>query len=141
MQELTVVTRGPVQPLVKVEVRCETPDLELLFVEWLNAVIYEMALRGMLFGHFAVRIGGARLEGTLWGEPVDVERHAPEPKGATYTAPNVTADHDGCGQRPALWTCNGDRPWPLVASRVSTIGLELHNRLSTWYGELSSRRP
>ena len=37
---------------------CEAPDLELLFVEWLNAIIYEMAVRKMLFGRFSVRIEG-----------------------------------------------------------------------------------
>jgi hypothetical protein len=38
-----------------------------------------------------------RLQGTLWGEPVDVERHAPacEPKGATYTALRVAKGADG----------------------------------------------
>ncbi len=97
-QALTaVVTHAEVAPKVPVEVRCEAPDLELLFVEWLNAIIYEMAVRRMLFGRFAVRIEGTRLEGTLWGEPVDVERHAPacEPKGATYTALKVAADNNG----------------------------------------------
>src|SRR5664279_4300380 len=97
-QALTaVVTQTPVEPKVRVEVTCEAPDLELLFVEWLNAVIYEMAVRGMLFGRFAARIEGTRLAGTLWGEPVDVERHAPacEPKGATYTALKVAADNNG----------------------------------------------
>ena len=76
---------------------CEAPDLELLFVEWLNAIIYEMAVRNMLFGRFSVRIENDRLDGTLWGEPVDVERHAPacEPKGATYTALKVAKDADG----------------------------------------------
>ena len=71
--------------------------LELLLVEWLNAIIYEMAVRKMLFGWFAVRIDDGRLEGTLWGEPVDVERHAPasEPKGATYTALRVAKNSDG----------------------------------------------
>ena len=39
-----VVTHAQVEPN-SVEVRCEAPDLELLFVEWLNAVIYEMAVR------------------------------------------------------------------------------------------------
>ena len=60
-------------------------------------VIYEMAVRKMLFGRFAVRIDGRTAEGTLWGEPVDVERHAPacEPKGATYTALKVAMDADG----------------------------------------------
>ena len=97
-QALTaVVTQAEVAPKVQVEVNCEAPDLALLFVEWLNAIIYEMAVRDMLFGRFAVRIEGLRLAGTLWGEPVDVERHAPacEPKGATYTALKVAADANG----------------------------------------------
>jgi tRNA nucleotidyltransferase (CCA-adding enzyme) len=97
-QALTaVVTRVEIEPQIRVEVRCEAPDLELLFVEWLNAIIYEMAVRGLLFGRFAVHIEGKSLVGTLWGEPVDVERHAPacEPKGATYTALKVTVDDDG----------------------------------------------
>ncbi len=92
-----VVTHAEVKPAVAVAVTCEAPERELLFVEWLNAIIYEMAVRGMLFGRFAVRLDGGRLEGTLWGEPVDVERHAPacEPKGATYTALRVAQDPDG----------------------------------------------
>jgi tRNA nucleotidyltransferase (CCA-adding enzyme) len=97
-QALTaVITDAEVKPLSTVEVMCEAPDLELLFVEWLNAIIYEMAVRNMLFGRFAVRIEGERLDGTLWGEPVDVARHAPacEPKGATYTALKVARDRDG----------------------------------------------
>jgi tRNA nucleotidyltransferase (CCA-adding enzyme) len=89
-----VITDAEVKPLSLLEVSCEAPDMELLFVEWLNAIIYEMAVNKMLFGRFAVRIAGNRLEGTLWGEPVDVERHAPacEPKGATYTALRVALD-------------------------------------------------
>lgn len=92
-----VVTHSKVEPKVRVEVSCEAPDLELLFVEWLNAIIYEMAVRDMLFSRFAVQLEDTRLKGTLWGEPVDVERHAPasEPKGATYTALKVAADNNG----------------------------------------------
>ena len=92
-----VITHAEVKPQLLVRVRCEAPDLELLLVEWLNAIIYEMAVRKMLFGRFAVRIDDGRLEGTLWGEPVDVERHAPasEPKGATYTALRVAKNSDG----------------------------------------------
>jgi protein archease len=92
-----VVTNARVEPLVSVEVSCEAPDLELLFVDWLNAIIYEMAVRKMLFGRFAVTIEGPRLQATLWGEPVDVARHAPacEPKGATYTALRVVQEADG----------------------------------------------
>ncbi len=92
-----VVTRAPVAPLSAVEVKCDAPDIELLFVDWLNAIIYEMAVRRMLFARFDVRIEGSGLEATLWGEPVDVARHAPacEPKGATYTALRVAQDGDG----------------------------------------------
>ena len=91
------VTSARVAPRSEVRVSCSAPDLELLFVEWLNAIIYEMAVRRMLFSKFAVRIGPDRLEGTLWGEPVDVIRHAPsaEPKGATYTALKVARTDDG----------------------------------------------
>lgn len=92
-----IVTEAEVVPRHKVEVACEAADIEALFVEWLNAIIYEMAVRGMLFGRFAVSIAGNRLTGTLWGEPVDIERHAPacEPKGATYTALSVKQDERG----------------------------------------------
>jgi tRNA nucleotidyltransferase (CCA-adding enzyme) len=91
------VTSATVAPDIAIEVACEAPDRELLFVEWLNAIIYEMAVRRMLFGRFSVRIEDTRLFGTLWGEPVDIARHEPacEPKGATYTALKVTQDKDG----------------------------------------------
>lgn len=92
-----VVTHADVAADEEVEVSCAAPDLELLFVEWLNAVIYEMSVRKMLFARYAVHIDGTRLTGRLWGEPVDVARHAPacEPKGATYTALKVAAGADG----------------------------------------------
>jgi SHS2 domain-containing protein len=92
-----IVTQAEIEPQLAVEVTCEAPDLELLFVEWLNAVIYEMAVRRMLFGRFSATISDGRLHGTLWGEPVDVKRHAPacEPKGATYTALKVGEDAGG----------------------------------------------
>jgi SHS2 domain-containing protein len=92
-----VVTQANVAARAEVEVSCSAPDLELLFVEWLNAIIYEMAVRRMLFGKFSVQIEKERLKGRLWGERVDVARHAPaaEPKGATYTALKVARGADG----------------------------------------------
>lgn len=91
------ITNAPVETQTEVEVQCEAPDLELLFVEWLNAIIYEMAVRHMLFGAFAVRIEEGRIYGKLRGEPVDVTRHAPacEPKAATYTALKVEQSPEG----------------------------------------------
>jgi tRNA nucleotidyltransferase (CCA-adding enzyme) len=94
---MAVITNAEVRPNTAVDVACDAPDLELLFVEWLNAIIYEMAVRNMLFSRFSVRIEDGRLNGTLTGEPVDVARHAPccEPKGATYTALRVAQDAGG----------------------------------------------
>jgi len=91
------VTSARVEASEPVEVSCQAPDLELLFVEWLNRVIFEMAVRRMLFARFSVRIDGAQLNATLWGEPLDVARHAPacEPKGATYEALQVAAGRRG----------------------------------------------
>jgi tRNA nucleotidyltransferase (CCA-adding enzyme) len=81
---------------------CEAPDDELLLVDWLNALVYEMATRGMLFARFRVEIAGDRLEGTAWGEAIDRTRHHPavEVKGATYTALAVRQENDGmwCAQ-------------------------------------------
>ena len=70
-----------------VEVECEAPDEELLFVDWLNALVYEMATRGMLWSRFEVTLEGPRLHGRAWGEKVNIDRHRPavEVKGATYT--------------------------------------------------------
>jgi tRNA nucleotidyltransferase (CCA-adding enzyme) len=81
-----------------VEIRCQAPDPELLLVDWLNALIYEMATRNMLFSRFSVAISGDSLIATAWGEAVDVARHGPaaEAKGATYTELDVRRDSDGC---------------------------------------------
>jgi tRNA nucleotidyltransferase (CCA-adding enzyme) len=78
-----------------VEVVCEAPDLELLLVDWLNALIYEMATRRWLFSRFAVHLEDCKLRGRAWGEPVDVSRHRPavEIKGATYTALRVAEEN------------------------------------------------
>jgi SHS2 domain-containing protein len=71
-----------------VSVDCEAPDRELLLVDWLNALIYEMATRHMLFRRFKVEFDGPRLHATACGEHIDRARHQPatEVKGATYTA-------------------------------------------------------
>jgi len=99
---IAAITDAPIAPNGRVEVTCEAPDIELLLVDWLNAIIYEMAVRRMIFGRFAVEIENTRLRGTLWGEAADAKRHAPvcEPKGATYTALRVAKDADG------LWSAS-----------------------------------
>lgn len=81
-----------VQDLQKVSVTCTAPDNELLLMDWLNAVIYEMSSKNMLFSRFEVNLKNLELEASLWGEPVDIKRHSPavEPKAATFTELKVT---------------------------------------------------
>jgi SHS2 domain-containing protein len=96
---LTAVIADPatVRPLERVEFACEAPDNELLLAEWLNALVYEMATRRMLFSRFAVRLASDGLTAEAWGEPVDVARHHPavEVKGATYTMLRVAPEGAG----------------------------------------------
>jgi SHS2 domain-containing protein len=96
---LTAVVAEPrsVRPQHPVGIECEAPSLDLLLVDWLNALVYEMATRRMLFGAFVVAIEESRLHATAWGEPVDRSRHEPavEVKGATYTELRVERLDDG----------------------------------------------
>lgn len=86
-----------VHPALSVAITCEAPDDGVLLVDWLNALVYEMATRRMLFSAFAVSIEGTRLQATAWGEHVDPRRHEPavEVKGATYTGLKVEPLDDG----------------------------------------------
>jgi SHS2 domain-containing protein len=94
---LTAVITDPAKVVAReqVAIQCEAPDPELLFVDWLNAIVYEMATRHMLFSRFEVAIVHTTLTATLWGEPLDTARHQPavEVKGATYTALRVAQEN------------------------------------------------
>lgn len=94
---LTAAMTSPdqVRPLTGIGIDCNGSDDEFLFLDWINAVIFEMATRRMLFSRFQVMLDGATLSATAWGEPVDVERHCPavEPKGATFTELAVRKIH------------------------------------------------
>lgn len=96
---LTAVITEPtsVASTQALSITCEAPDDELLLVDWLNALVYEMATRKMLFSCFAVRFKDHSLYATVWGEPIEVARHQPavEVKGATYTELSVKQDEQG----------------------------------------------
>jgi tRNA nucleotidyltransferase (CCA-adding enzyme) len=86
-----------VQPSTAITIEREDADDELLFAEWVNALVYEMATRRMLFSRFRVAIAGHKLTGEAWGESVDIAKHQPavEVKGATYTGLQVYQGADG----------------------------------------------
>lgn len=80
-----------------VQISRDCPDREILLTEWLNALVYEMATRHMLFSRFRVNIDGAHLAGVAEGERLDAARHHPavEVKGATLTQLRVARRPDG----------------------------------------------
>lgn len=101
---MTAVMTDPetVRALTAVAIHCEAPAVELLLVDWLNALVFEGATRNMLFSRFSVRLRDLRLDARVWGEPIDRGRHQPavEVKGATYTALKVEQSASGlwCAQ-------------------------------------------
>jgi tRNA nucleotidyltransferase (CCA-adding enzyme) len=96
---LTAVITDPqaVEGREQVAITCEAPDDELLLVDWLNALVYEMATRQLLFSRFKVHLDGHRLRARAGGEKIDVVRHQPavEVKGATLTCLRVGQEPDG----------------------------------------------
>lgn len=95
---LTAVVTDPAGVALKREVivEREAPDDDILLMDWLNALIYEMSANHLVFGFFEVLLGDHRLQGRAWGETVDVERHEPavEVKGATCTCLSVAQNPD-----------------------------------------------
>lgn len=81
----------------RVAIACAAPDAELLLVDWLNALVFEMATRHMLFSRFDVETDGRTLQADAWGEPVDVGRHRPaaEVKGVSFCELKVERKPDG----------------------------------------------
>ena len=97
---LTAVVTDPasVREGPSVDIACEAADPELLLFDWLNALVFEMATRRVLFARHEVRVEGATLRARAFGEPVEVGRHQPavEVKGATWTGMRGPA-------RAAVW--------------------------------------
>lgn len=102
-EQAALALTAAVTPLDKIRAQagvgidCDSADDEFLFLDWINALIFEMATRSMLFRRFHVVLDETTLSATAWGESVDVARHCPavEPKGATFTELAVRQVHDG----------------------------------------------
>lgn len=86
---MTAVITDPdkVTPKQMVKIQCSDPDIEILFVEWLNCLVYEMDTRKMLFSKFDITIQKNRLTAQVWGQKIDLKTHQPavEVKAASYT--------------------------------------------------------
>ena len=64
-----IVTEAAVAAREPVRIACVAPDQDVLLVDWLNQLVFEMATRQMLFGRFEVAIDRDddwRLTATAW---------------------------------------------------------------------------
>ena len=96
---MTAVITNPDQVSVSkaVSIHCEAPDPELLLLDWINELVYEMSVQGLLFKRYQVAINGGKLSATACGEIVDRQKHQPavEIKGATFTELHVYQQPEG----------------------------------------------
>jgi len=96
---MTAVTIDPaaITPCQAVEIHCVEQDGELLFLAWLNALLFEMDTRRMVFGRFEVHIKAGLLKAMAWGEGIDRLRQEllVEVKAATYAELEVRQQDDG----------------------------------------------
>jgi tRNA nucleotidyltransferase (CCA-adding enzyme) len=90
---MTAVMTPPeaVRPEQSVTFDVTGADPELLLVNFLNTIVFEMATERMILGRFELRIDGLHLTGLATGEAIDRARHEPavEIKGATLTLAKV----------------------------------------------------
>lgn len=86
---MTAVLTAParVEPREGVVIECTAASLEELFFDWIDALVFEMSTRRMLFVRFDVELDDCRLRARVQGEPIDRSKHEPaiEIKGPTYT--------------------------------------------------------
>jgi len=73
-----------------VKIKCEAPDIEALFVEWLNELLTKKDIEEMSFSRFKVKINKNdlyTLKGVASGERFDQKKHKAkiEVKAATYS--------------------------------------------------------
>ncbi|MDO9424751.1 MAG: archease [Methylobacter sp.] len=95
---MTAVVTDPdlVLDSTAVAITCAAPDTELLFVSWINELVYEMSVHGLLFKRYQVFINNGTLSATAFGVAVDRKKHQPavEIKGATFTELRVYQQAD-----------------------------------------------
>ena len=96
---LTAVVTDPRRVVARdvFELELESKEDDLLLVDWLNRLIYEMNTRRMFFGRFDVWVDTPLLRARVWGEEVNVRKHKPavEVKAATYHQAAVYRDASG----------------------------------------------
>ncbi len=89
-----------IKPEKEIKIVCKAEDKESLFIDWLNNLLAESDLEGMVFSEFKVKIkkenSGYVLEGRAKGENLNKERHEvkTEVKAATYAELKIKKENN-----------------------------------------------
>ncbi len=85
-----------VKPIEKISVMCSSKDKAGLFVEWLNELIFQKDVTGMVFSKFKIeeiinKNDIYELRAIIWGEKLNPAKHQikVEAKGATFSQLSV----------------------------------------------------
>jgi protein archease len=86
-----------VPPKQRLDVQLQGDDRALLLFDWLNELLFRFDTEHLLFGKFEVRLKDNTLNGTAWGEPLDLSRHlsSHEVKAITYHGLRVEQEENG----------------------------------------------
>jgi SHS2 domain-containing protein len=89
-----------VRPLARAEIAFDEEDSELALATWINELLSEAKVKGLVFGRFGLSRSGSAWKGEAWGEPwTDALSRGVEVKGATLTALSVAREPDGFSVR------------------------------------------
>jgi SHS2 domain-containing protein len=86
-----------VAPLQRLGVTIAGSDREYLLFDWLKELLYRFEVEHLLFSRFEAQVGPDGLQGSVWGELVNPQRHelSHEVKAITYHGLRVEETADG----------------------------------------------
>ncbi len=94
---LVVENIDDVRPLEHLTIKIEGEDLEYLFFDWLNELLYISETKHLVFSEFTVNVDKTGLTAQISGEKLDPSRHMldHEVKAITYHGLLVTEKENG----------------------------------------------
>ena len=70
-------------------------DVEYLFFDWLNELLYRYETENLLLAKFEINLHPTGLDATAWGEPLDHERHQMEHEVKAITYHDLKVERHG----------------------------------------------
>jgi len=94
--DVIVANRGDVRDDEEEQVRLQAESQEELLLDWLNELIFRCETRHRLYHRFRVVLdqSGRSLEASIWGEPIDPDRHILDHEVKAATRHRLVVRHE-----------------------------------------------